>query len=253
MKVFIGYDDREKVAYEVLKYSIERHTRRDVEVYPLKHRPLREMGLFRRPWLTTADEGKRIDLIDGKPFSTEFSHTRFLVPRLMDYDGWALFLDADMLFLDDIEELFEHRHDKYAVMCVKHNHKPENAVKMDDQVQVQYNKKNWSSFMLFNCGHPANKALTPDYVNTRTGRELHQFSWLEDYQIGDLPYEYNWIDGFSPKVRRPKVVHYTEGGPWFPGYVDVAYGEDWIREYERWQREGDHEEFVEVPCTKYEL
>ena len=250
-RIYIGYDDREKVAYQVLKYSIERHTKTPVEIIPLKHRELREQGLFKRPWLTEGETGIRIDLIDGKPFSTEFSHTRFLVPALQDYKGWALFIDADMLFLSDIKDLFSMVDDKYAVMVVKHMHEPKNAVKMDKQQQVQYGRKNWSSFIMFNCSHPANKVLTPAYINFAKGRDMHQFSWLADYQIGHLGYEYNWIEGFSPNVTRPKVVHYTEGGPWFEGYQNVAFGEEWIADYERWQREGNHSVFCEVPTIKY--
>lgn len=250
-RIYIGYDDREKVAYQVLKYSIERQTREPIEIIPLKHRELRESGLFKRPWLTEGETGKRIDLIDGRPFSTEFSHTRFLVPKLNDYKGWALFLDADMLFLSDVKELIALCDDRYAVMCVRHMHEPKNTVKMDKQEQVQYGRKNWSSFILFNCGHVANRKLTPEYVNFQSGRDMHQFCWLSNIQIGHLPFEYNWIDGFSPNVTHPKVVHYTEGGPWFEGYVNVAYGEHWIKEYERWQRDGDHGTFTEVPTIKY--
>lgn len=233
--VFIGYDDREPEAYDVCKYSIERRTKSDVKVFELNHRSLRKQGIFRRPWITTADEGIRIDLIDGKPFSTEFSHTRFLVPYLNNYKGWALFMDCDMIFTQDIRNLIDMASDQYAVMVVKHRHKPTNKVKMDDQPQHSYGKKNWSSFILWNCGHPANKYLTPEKVNFMTGRDLHQFDWLEENQIGHLGFEYNWIEGSSPAVSKPAVIHYTNGGPWFnhekyPECHSVMYADLWEAE-----------------------
>lgn len=232
-KVYVGYDGREPIAYDVLCHSIRRRTRLNPKIIPLKHQELRESGLFRRPWLTVSDSGNRMDLIDNKPFSTEFSHTRWLVPYLNNYEGWALFLDCDMLFTNDIKELFDLADDRYAVMCVKHNHKPTEQLKMDRQPQAQYYRKNWSSFMLINCAHPKWRTLTPIMVNYLHGADLHRFCVdarlsfdkqgnpmvvpveLEELYIGALPNEYNWIEGSSPGNVKPAVVHYTLGGPWF--------------------------------------
>lgn len=249
-KVYIGWDEREDVAYQVCKYSLLRHASTDVRVIPLKHRKLRELGLFWRPWLTEPLTGERIDMYDHKPFSTEFSHTRFLVPELQNFNGWALFMDCDMLWKGDIKHLINKLDDDYAVMCVKHNHKPDEQRKMDDQPQAAYWRKNWSSFMAFNCSHPANKKLTKWEVNSKTGRWMHTFEWLQDQQIGSLPFEYNWIEGVTFGVNKPRVVHYTLGGPWFSNCQDVQYGEDWIDEYERWQREADFS-ISEVPTMKF--
>lgn len=198
-----------------------------------------------------------MDLIDSKKFSTEFSHTRFLVPSLMDYNGWALFIDADMLFLCDVEKLFALCDDRFAAMVVKHNHFPVDGFKMDGREQLRYHRKNWSSFVLWNCGHEANKELTKERVNFMTGRDLHAFSWLEDSLIGALPYSYNYISGVSPKLPperggRPDVVHYTDGGPWFENCKDVPYAEWWVEEYEDLQKNGDYEIISDVPATAYE-
>lgn len=231
LKVFIGWDDREKTAYEVCKYSIEKHTRADVKIIPLYHKELRKQGYFSRPWLTRATDGNRVDLIDDKPFSTEFSHTRFLVPELMGYKGWALFLDCDMLFRCDVREIFSLIDDKYAVMCVKHRHNVKNGLKMDGSLQQQYPRKNWSSFMLINCVHPSNRALTKEIVNTSDGSWLHGLSWLKDYEIGELPKEFNWIEGVSPGNINPKVIHYSEGGCWFKDYEDCAFADTWFDYY----------------------
>lgn len=251
MKIYIGYDQREKIAYDVLKKSIEHGTHNKISITPLCHKQLRRQGWFARPWMTNAYDGNMIDLIDGKPFSTEFSHTRFLVPALNGYKGWALFMDCDMVFDSNIRDLFALCDERYAVMCVKHHHKPPEGLKMDGVPQTQYYRKNWSSFMLFNCGHHANRALTPEIVSTKSGSWLHSFSWLEDVHIGDLPKEYNWIQSVSPANIKPKVIHYTEGGAWFDGYKDVVHADIWWKYYQRWIDSGEYEPIAETINVDY--
>lgn len=256
LKVFIGWDSREAVASDVCSHSIIKRTQSKLDITLLKHRELRKAGSFCRPWLVDGPTGGWTDLIDNRPFSTEFSHTRFLVPVLMKYKGWALFMDSDMIFLSDIQKLFDLCNDRYAVMCVKHNHKPKHdAVKMDNRQQLSYHRKNWSSFVLFNCAHPSNRDLTAERVNTATGGDLHSFSWLRDDEIGALPHSYNFIYGVSPKLpnigQMPDVLHYTEGGPWFKECDDVPYAGTWIEEYEDWQRNG-HGGVCDVPSIGYE-
>ncbi len=255
--IYIGWDTREDVAYQVCKHSIARKSKQfNVNIVPLKHKELRKQGIFYRPWMTQAHDGTRVDMFDLKPFSTEFSHTRFLVPHLNDYKGWALFMDCDMIFTTNPKKLFDLVDNRYACMVVKHNQKPIETVKMDDEPQGKYYRKNWSSFVLWNCAHPKNKFLTVDKVNRMNGSDLHAFTWLDDNDIGSLPSTYNWIEGLSPNISayqgaRPDVIHYTLGGPWFPEYQDVAYAELWTEEYEYWQRACDNE-FTNVPSTKYE-
>lgn len=170
----------------------------------------------------------------------------------MQFNGWALFADCDMLCMSDISKIFELRDDKYAVMCVKHTHMPtEGTLKMDGREQLRYHRKNWSSFVLWNCGHPANRKLTKEVVNFMAGRELHAFSWLNDSQIGELPPTYNYIPGVSKKQSgMPDVIHFTEGGPWFAECQDVPYAGSWIQEYEDFQRNGSY--VSEIPSTAYE-
>lgn len=249
--VYIGADAREEVALNVCSYSLLKNTKTEVDIFELRHRDLRKKGLFWRPWHTHPTEGHLFDGIDLKPFSTEFSHTRFLVPALQNYEGWALFMDCDMLWRSDIKELWDMLDDKYAAMVVKHNHIPKETVKMDDQIQTTYKKKNWSSFVAFNCSHPANKVLTPEIVNSQTGTWLHQFSWLHENQIGHLGFDYNWIENISTSVSQ-KVIHYTLGGPWFSDYRDVMFGDLWVEEYERWQRDGG-ESYSHVPTTRHDF
>lgn len=257
--VFIGWDSRESVCSHVAAHSIKKRTSAPLKIEYLKHRDLRKRGLFSRPWLTNGESGESVDLIDGKIFSTEFSHTRFLIPHLMGYHGWALFMDADMIMLSDIKKLFALCDDKYAVMCVKHQYPQVVGItKMDNRTQTIYRRKNWSSFVLWNCGHEANRHLTPERVNFMKGGDLHALSWLHDNQIGELPMTYNFISGISPKLDRygqnlPDVIHFTNGGPWFDTCLDVPYGGLWTEEYEDWQKNGAAKNFVsDVATMRYE-
>lgn len=219
MKVFIGYDSREDIAYKVCKHSIVMRSA-DASVEPLVQSELREKGIYTR---------------DVDPLSsTEFTFTRFLVPYLMNYEGWAIFCDCDFLFQDDIKDLINLTNEKYAVMVVKHQYDPPEGTKMDGKAQMPYPRKNWSSMVLWNCGHPSNKSLTPELVNSESGTYLHRFSWLDDSEIGSLPVDWNWLVGWYsyPRDGVPKAIHYTEGGPWFPNYVHTEFGANWILEKE---------------------
>lgn len=145
------------------------------------------------------------------------------------------------------------RDDKYAVMCVKHLHQPDiNVSKMDARLQYRYHRKNWSSFVLWNCGHKANEALTAEKVNCMKGSDLHAFSWLGDTQIGSLPFSYNYISGVSPKNQlaahhRPDVIHYTEGGPWFEQCQKVPFASHWLEEHDDWISNGNGLKISGVP------
>ena len=166
--------------------------------------------------------------------STEFTFSRFLVPELQNFQGWAMFCDCDVVFLEDPAKLFQQVDDKYAIMCAKHDYTPKEGTKMDGQTQTVYPRKNWSSVMLFNCGHPSNKALTTELVNDpdTTGKYLHRYSWLKDEEIGEISHEWNWLVGWykDPTDGKPKLLHYTEGGPWFENYRHCEYGDVWKNE-----------------------
>ena len=225
LNVFVGYDSREPEAYEVLRHSILKPATMPVNIQKLDQRALHHAGLYRRTW--RAEGNQKIDNIDNKPFSTEFSFSRFLVPALMQWEGWALFLDSDQFFMTDIAELLHEMNSSKAVQVCKQNYDPVEGLKMDGQKQEKYFRKNWSSVMLFNCGHPANKLLTPNVVNGEPGSWLHGFGWLGDDDIGELNDGWNWINK-TTKVE-PKNVHYTEGGAWFPHMrnLDEPYFEEW--------------------------
>ena len=215
LRVFVGYDSREDIAYRVARRSIERHARNPVYIQPIDQAYLREIGLYWRP--------------DDPLSSTQFSFTRFLVPYLCDYKGWAVFLDCDFLVRHDLTQILRYVDKTKAVFCVHHDYKPTEAVKMDGKAQHPYARKNWSSFMFINCEHEATQRLTPEVVNTETGMYLHQFKWCADDQIGELPMTFNYLEGWHTKADEPDpvCVHMTRGGPWFPGYQDVEYAEEW--------------------------
>lgn len=225
LPVWIGYDSREPEAYEVLRYSILKHATMPVHIQKLDQRALHHAGLYRRTW--RAEGYQKVDNIDNKPFSTEFSFSRFLVPALQQWEGWGLFIDCDQLFLTDIAEMLHEMDETKAVQVCKQNYDPVEGLKMDGMKQEKYFRKNWSSVMLFNCAHPANKLLTPNVVNGEPGSWLHGFGWLGDGDIGGLDHGWNWIDGCT-KVP-PKNVHFTEGCAWFPHMrnLDEPYFEEW--------------------------
>ena len=231
--VFIGFDQREEAAAAVCAFSIKKFASKDVDIRILQHRELRAAGLFTRPWLIEED-GKFRDLRDGKPFSSEFSHTRFLVPALApEEESHVLFVDCDFLFLDDIHKLFALAEDRFAVQCVKVDWKGQEGLKMDGQAQQAYPRKLWSSLVLWNVKHPANKLCSPYLVNYVPGRDLHNFAWLSDEKlIGGLPHTWNWIEGVTDQKvggRSPQAIHFTEGGPWFgEKYMKHPYAGAWL-------------------------
>lgn len=221
LKIFIGWDSREDIAYQIAKKSILDHATVPVEIIPLKQKDLRRDNLYWRD-------------VD-KLAATEFTYTRYLIPHLCNFEGWALFVDCDFVFLCDVKEIFDQVSEQYAIMCAQHEYTPAEGVKMDGKVQTAYPRKNWSSMMLINCGHPDNKELTVDLVNDpgKTGAYFHRFTWLDDSKIGKLSHEYNWLVGWykEPTDGTPKVLHYTEGGPWFKEYEDCEYAVNWYRVY----------------------
>ena len=229
---WIGYDAREADAFDVCSFSAQRKSSIGLYVRALRHKDLRASGFFTRQWGINPQTGQLFDMLDGLPFSTEFAFTRFLVPALQGYKGWALFTDCDVLWLDDVSNLVAEADPKFAVMVVKQNHIPQNQIKMDGQAQKPYPRKNWSSVILFNCEHPANRALTPEFVNTATGRELHTFSWLADGEIGDLSPGWNFLVGHTKHNVKPRLMHFTDGGPWFEHMRDVPFGGWWTNEYD---------------------
>jgi hypothetical protein len=232
LPVWIGWDARESAAAEVCKSSLVKNSSIPLHIQFLNERPLRHAGIYKRGW--RADGPQRYDNGDGKPFSTEFSFTRFLVPALQLWSGWAVFVDCDFLFNADIARLVESFDGSFACMVAKQHYRPTIDIKMDGQKQEAYWRKCWSAFIAFNCDHPSNKMLTVDAVNSETGSWLHSFGWLTDAEIGGIDPRWNWIYGCTKELP-PLAVHYTEGGPWFPHLIDseLPYFQQWRDEARR--------------------
>lgn len=232
LHVYIGFDAIDHLAYRVAERSILEQASKEVAIHPLRDWQLRGEGLYTRQWKMLAT-GQKWDLLDEKPHSTEFSYTRFLTPiihKRKRREGPALFIDADMMFRADIVELFDLADSRYDVMVVKHDHKPPEATKIVGVVQQQYERKNWASVMLFpHCS----VALDVKDVNTKHRDYLTMLEWADDDKIGELPEEWNWLDGWSDGAIDPKNVHHTRGTPDMPDWADVAYADEWWK----WARE----------------
>lgn len=209
-KIFIGFDEREAVVYHTCAQSIIDRSSHPVSFIPLALNCLN--GLI----------GKRPD------GSNDFVYSRFLVPFLCEYDGWALFIDGDMVLEADIADLFSLADPNYAAMVVKHDYKTKYRSKYLGNTNEDYPKKNWSSVVLWNCSHEANKKLTPDLVSSSSGKFLHRFEWLKEEQVGELPIEWNWLAMEYKKSTEAKLIHYTIGSPCFEEYADCDYSENWF-------------------------
>jgi lipopolysaccharide biosynthesis glycosyltransferase len=212
INIFIGYDHREAIAYHVCANSIIRHSSKPVSLTPLALKNMQDY------------EEKHTD------GSNQFIYSRFLVPHLMEYKGWAIFMDGDMLLRDDIEKLWALRDETKAVQVVKHTYKTKLSEKYLGAKNEDYPRKNWSSVILWNCGHPANTVVTPEFIQTATGAQVHRFTWLDDSLIGELPIEWNWLPDEFGANQEAKLLHYTLGTPSFHDFATTPMGDEWHRE-----------------------
>lgn len=220
LKIFIGYDPVESVAWHTMAHSILRRSSLPVAIIPLNIANLKDVYTRER---------------DPKQ-SNEFSFTRFLVPYLSGYEGMAAFFDCDQMLRTDVAELFElaSGDPSKAVHVVQHDYTPRDEIKFLNTVQYSYPRKNWSSVVVWNCGHPANKAVTPEFVNTASPMELHRFQWLRDEEIGSLDARWNWLVGeYAEPPSDVHNVHWTIGGPYFHEYRNVDFAEEWFAERDR--------------------
>ena len=230
--VFIGYDPREHDAFAACRYSLVSHMgpTPPIRVRGLVLDRLKERGLYYRPTETRTgvDRPVLFDVISDHPMATEFAISRFLIGHLAQ-EGYAVFMDCDMLVRANIRRLFEfcQKDRSKAVWCVKHDHRPSETVKMDGQVQSAYSRKNWTSVMVWNVDHEANRLLTVEMINSLPGRDLHRLCWLDDSEIGDLGVEWNWLAGVSPEIESPNIVHFTNGIPSMRGFENSPFADEW--------------------------
>jgi len=217
IKVFIGYDPVEAVAWHVMAHSIFTKSTKPVALIPINLANLKEI-------FTRGRDVKQ---------SNEFSFTRFLVPYLSDYRGYSIFFDCDMILRTDIQEIFDEidKNPGKAVYVAKHDYQPRNDVKYLNTVQYKYPRKNWSSVVVWNCEHLDNKKITPQFVNSASAMDLHRFTWLQDEDIGELSIKWNWLVGeYEDPPSDVKIVHWTVGGPYFTEYKNADFADEWFDE-----------------------
>ena len=219
IRVFIGYDETEAAAYHVCVESIIRHANQPVQIVPLAKNMLKGI----------CDDTQR----DG---SNAFIYSRFFVPYLCDFDGYAIWIDGDMLLQTDIAELWAERSGTHAVSVVRHEYKTKHPKKYRGADNPDYPRKNWSSVILWNCGHPSNRKLTPKYIAEHDGKHLHRLAWLDDNEINGLPRYWNWLVREFNDNPRAKLLHYTIGIPAFPEYQDDHHADEWHETLERVMR-----------------
>jgi len=239
--IFIGYDEREKEAFQVAKYTLEKNSSVPLKVHKLCHRELRAQGLFKRPW-RIEESGQYVCEVDGKPFSTQFSHTRFLVPELWrtlsdsDKSPLVMFVDSDFAFVGDVKDLFDEveaqkrqHNSSHPVYCVQHHYVPDSDIKMDNMKQVRHSKKLWTSLLVWDMDHSDNEVLTPELINMEDGGKLHQFNWINnELRIGSISESFNFIPNHSEKnTSNVQAIHWTTGGPYFKNYRNCRYADIW--------------------------
>ena len=215
IKMVVGFDQRESVAYHTFVQSIIEKSSLPVSFIPLSINTLKGY------------EEKHDDR------SNDFVYSRFLTPYLNNFEGWAIFADGDMICQTDIKELLDLKDSSKALQVVKHNYKTKAHQKYLGNINQDYPRKNWSSVILWNCAHPKHKILTPDFIANQTGKYLHRFSWLEDDEIGELPKEWNWLATEYPNNEQANIIHYTLGTPCFKDYRDSEMADIWLKKHNR--------------------
>jgi lipopolysaccharide biosynthesis glycosyltransferase len=210
--IFIGYDPREAIAYHACVNSIIRQSSVPVCIVPLALNNFKD-------YTETHTDG-----------SNQFIYSRFLVPHLMDYSGFAIFMDGDMIVRGDIAELWALRQADKDVMVVKHDYKTRMTEKYLGSKNEDYPRKNWSSVMIFNCNNFPTKKLTPEYIQKSTGAHLHRFAWTSDDRVGELPPEWNWLPDEYGANPDAKLLHYTLGTPCFHEFATTTMADEWHRE-----------------------
>ncbi len=215
IKIIVGFDQFEAIAYHVFCQSVLEKSSSPVSFIPLAANTLNKY---------------RETHLDG---SNQFIYSRLLTPFLCQFNGWAIFADGDMVCSTDITELWNLRDPTKAVQLVKHDYKTKKNVKYLGNKNENYPRKNWSSLVLWNCGHPGNKVLTPEFIKEKSGSFLHRFSWLSDDQIGGLPIEWNWLAIEYPDNPKAKIIHYTLGTPCFREYSATSQADVWQKAYQK--------------------
>lgn len=209
-RVFFGHDDRVEAGTTAFLRSVIAHSTGPLALTPITQRNMRDVK-----------EGSNI-----------FTFRRFLVPWMLGYRGWAVFVDgADMLCRADIGEIFDHVYHNDAVRVVKHDYTTKHARKYRGTSMEcdnpDYERKQWAAVMLMNCGHFAWRRVTPEFVRCANTLDLLQLRFLPDALIGELPKVWNWLADESGANPDAKLLHFTAGIPAFPAHADAPMADEW--------------------------
>lgn len=214
IKLVVGFDQRESIAYHVFCQSVIQKSTQPISIHPLS---INTISFYN-------------ELHTDR--SNAFTYSRFLTPYLMNFQGWAIYADGDMVCQDDISLLWALRDNSKAVQVIKHDYQTKNSTKYLNNINVNYPKKNWSSVIIWNCEHPKNKCLSPELISSSDGKFLHRFMWLDEEDIGELPVEWNWLAIEYPHNPNAKLIHYTLGTPCFNDYFESEMSDEWHRAFE---------------------
>jgi lipopolysaccharide biosynthesis glycosyltransferase len=221
IQVYAGFDEREAVGYHTFCASVIEHCTEPVSISPLNLKALQKVY----------HGGQR----DG---TNAFIYSRFLIPYLQKFSGWALFVDgADMIVKDDLAKLWAMRDPYKAVQVVKHDYKTKHPRKYIgtsmESPNEDYPCKNWSSVMLINCQHYGWRHITPSLIETVPGSHLHRFQFLEDRYVGELPAGWNHLADEMGQNDDAKLLHWTAGIPAWAHYKDAPHAVDWFHAHEK--------------------
>jgi lipopolysaccharide biosynthesis glycosyltransferase len=214
IRLVVGFDQREAIAYHVFVQSVIQKSSSPISFYPLSKNALsfyNEIHTDR---------------------SNAFTYSRFLTPYLMNFEGWAIYLDGDMVCQEDISLLWKMKDSSKAVQVIKHEYKTKANKKYLNNINIDYPKKNWSSVIIWNCAHPKNKVLNPEFISCSDGKFLHRFMWLDDEDIGELTLEWNWLAIEYPPNPNAKLIHFTLGTPCFSDYSQSEMSDEWHSAFE---------------------
>ena len=211
--LIVGFDQKEAVAYHTFVQSVIENASNPVRFMPLNMKSLKEYSEKHN---------------DG---SNEFIYSRFLVPHLMNFKGWAIYVDGDMICVEDIKKLWDLRDEKYAVQVVQHDYQTKVKKKYWGNKNENYPRKNWSSVVIWNCEHEKHKILSPNFIQNQTGSFLHRFHWLNDDEIGDIDKKWNWLAMEYEEKKGINLIHYTIGTPCFKEYSNEAFSSYWNKSF----------------------
>ena len=213
INIYLGYDSSHSEIFDIAEASIHKSVEKHVD----------KMGYCHEFFHDYKVEVKKLDIAEIDVYnreyanqSTEFTYSRFLIPYLENYEGFSFFIDDDYLWQWNPLSLFYFLDPKNALACVQYDFNTHDDTKFNGEKNVSYPKKLWSSMMIFNNGHEDCRKLTPEVVNTESGKYLHQFEWTD--MISKIPHDKIATEGYETEVKQSHhAVHYTRGGPWIKG------------------------------------